>query len=325
MRISEKKVLGIGAAVLDHTALASDQLLSSLRAFKGSAEPATIEKLKEILSLAKEAKPPSAGGSAANTIRGIANLGLPCAFFGKVGDDEAGRIFASSLQTLGITSHLVPSALPTTEVVCLITDDGEKTMFYQLGASTDIRLEELTPSLFENTSLVHFEGYTFLQEGVPEKAASLAKDAGCLISLDLGSFPLVRQKKGRMADFIIRYCDIVFANADEAFALTGQPPKAACILMKDLAETAVVLFGEGGAWVGRGYDLIHGPSLPAAAVDTTGAGDLFIAGFLYGVLRGYSLDECARCANLLASKVISVLGTDIPPHDWPSIRQSVER
>lgn len=320
-----RKVLGIGAAVLDHTLLATDDLLKEIQVFKGSAGPATLEKLRYVLSKGKVVKPPAAGGSAANTIRGLANLHTPCAFFGKAGEDEACNIFTQSLTDLGIESLLLPSSLPTTEVACLITEEGEKTMFYHLGASTSIQTGEITPALFQNTRLVHLEGYTFLQEGVSEKAAELAKEAGCLISLDLGSFTLVRQKKARMVDFIIRYCDIVFANADEAFALTGQPPKEACLLMKDLSETAVVLFGAGGAWVGKGYDMLHGPSLPAKAVDTTGAGDLFIAGFLYGVLQDFSLEKCAFCGNLLASSVIRHFGSEIPKEEWPALRELIER
>lgn len=318
------KVLGIGAAVLDHTLFATDDLLSEIHVFKGSAGPATQEKLRYILSKGSVAKEPSAGGSAANSIRGLAKLQVPCAFFGKSGNDEAGRIFKKSLDDAQIDSFLVTSSLPTTEVACLITEDGEKTMFYHQGASTAIQLEEITPELFKGTRLVHIEGYTFLQEGVPEKAAALAKEAGCLLSLDVGSFTLVRQKKGRMVDFIIRYCDIVFANADEAFALTGQPPKEACLLMKDLTETAVVLFGEGGAWVGKGYDLLHGPSLPVKAIDTTGAGDLFIAGFLYGVLQEFSLERCASCGNLLASEVIGYLGSEIPSDRWPALKARIQ-
>ncbi|CRX38409.1 adenosine kinase [Estrella lausannensis] len=318
------KVLGIGAAVLDHTLFATDDLLSEIHVFKGSAGPASQEKLRYILAKGKIAKPPAAGGSAANTIRGLAMLEQPCAFFGKAGNDQAGEIFRQSLANAQIDSFMVTSPLPTTEVACLITEDGEKTMFYHLGASTDIKPDEITQALFQNTRIVHIEGYTFLQEGVPERAAELAREAGCLVSLDLGSFTLVRQKKGRMADFIIRYCDIVFANADEAFALTGQPPKEACLLMKDLSETAVVLFGEGGAWVGKGYDLMHGPSLPARAVDTTGAGDLFIAGFLYGVLQGFSLERCALNGNLLASEVIGHLGSEIPHERWPSLKARIK-
>lgn len=259
-----------------------------------------------------------AGGSAANVIRGLAHLGWHCALKGKVGDDESSKIFFNSIKNLPITPLFIKSVLPTGRALCLVTPDGQRTMRTSLGASSEMTAEELHPIDFAGMRLVHIEGYSLHRQGFAERMIGLAKEAGAQISFDLASHETVTLYRERLFN-LLKQVDIVIANADEAKALTGLEPKQSCAFLKEICPTALVLFGEGGCWVGQGSRLVHGPAIKGTVIDTTGAGDLFTSGFLHGYLKGKSLEECAYAGTLVANAVIQVLGPEISLAKWEQL------
>lgn len=316
-------IIGIGAPVVDHIIRVDEDYVQSLEGGKGGMVIINYHTLSEILDQFHGEATLIAGGSGSNTIKGLATFGNRCALWGKIGRDVTGHNFLESIQEHGIYPVMHHSKTPTAHSLILVTPDGERTMRTYLGASQEMHSDDLDPADFEGVKLVHFEGYNLLKGDLPEKGMALAKQQGALVSLDLASYEIVNMHKERILNLIKSSVDIVIANADEAWALFGLPPEESCHALKDLCEVAVVLFGEGGCWVGKDGEVIHGKPFPAHPVDTTGAGDLFGSGFLHAYLQGWSIEECARLGNLTGSAVVQVLGAEIPPVAWEHIKSSV--
>ncbi|MEC7840446.1 MAG: adenosine kinase [Chlamydiota bacterium] len=313
-------ILGIGAPIVDHIIRVSEDFIQQLDGGKGGMVMIDHDTLSKLLAdLGGEASL-IAGGSCSNTIKGLTRFGNRCALWGKVGKDPSRLVFTESLKEQGVTPLMLTSDTPTGHAVCLITPDGERTMRTYFGASLEMTDKDLDPSIFNDIKHLHLEGYNFFKENLVEESIKLAKSAGATISLDLASYEIVNMFKDRIIDILKNGVDIVIANADEAWSLTGLPPEASCHTLKDLCDTAVVLFGEGGCWVGQDNEVIHGAAFPTEPVDTTGAGDLFASGFIHGYLQNLPLPECARLGNLAGSAVVQVLGAEIPPVAWEHIR-----
>lgn len=318
-------ILGIGAPFVDHIIQVSEEYISQLPGKKGGMWPVDYRTLTKIINSSGSAPTLILGGSGANTIKGLANFGYRCALSGKIGTDEAGRKFLASMKSLGITSFLQPTHNPTSQVVCLITPDKERTMRAFLGASEEMRGEDLDPRNFVGVRLVHIEGYSIMKEGVAQRAMELAKSVGAKVSFDLGSFEVVKAYKKALIELLARYVDIVFSNQEETLALTGREPEKGCEVLRDICETAVILLGKEGCLVGQGTREVYCPAFKVDAVDSTGAGDLFASGFLHGVLQGCSLEECARYGALTGAAVVQVVGVDIPPQSWDEIKRKISK
>lgn len=317
-------IIAIGAPVVDHIIRVDEQYLRSLKGGKGGMVLINYHTLNDILAKLHGEATLTAGGSAANTIKGMARLGNRCAFWGKIGHDAAGNRFIDSLQTLGILPLMNYSKTPTAHALCLVTPDGERTMRTYLGASLEMAAQELQDAVFENVKLAHFEGYNLLKTHLTETGMALAKKMGARVSLDLASYEIVTAHRERILELLTKYVDIVIANADEAWALLGLPPQECCLALTDVCEVAVVLFGAGGCWVGNKGKVFHGAPFPVQPIDTTGAGDLFASGFLHAYLQGWPIQECARAGNLTGSAVVQVLGAEIPPVAWEQIKSALK-
>lgn len=319
------EVIGLGAPFIDHILKVSDNFLEKIPGAKGGMEPVDYDTFLQILesSGCGSSATVTSGGSSANTIRGLAELGHPCALVGKIGSDSAGNFFLESLARLGVTSFLLPTPTPTGQVLCLVTPDGQRTCRDFLGASLEMQADDLHPSLFARVKLAHIEGYTLMNDSLTQRGMAYAQAAGAKISFDLASFELVEKYKFRLITLLKTYVDILFANTDEARALTGKGPEEACALLKDLCDTVVVTTGEKGCWVGQGDLLLHCPAFPVKPFDTTGAGDLFSAGFLHGYLRRQGLEDCARYGALVAAEVVQIDGAEIPEETWKKLRGKI--
>ena len=317
-------ILGIGSATIDHIVIGDAALVDTLIGGKGGSIPVDLETLETLLAHCGRNRQVTPGGSAANTIRGLAHLGHRCALTGVIGNDSLGDRFLANLDELGITSRYHVRATPTARTISIVTPDGERTIRAFLGACSEMNEELLTPEQFHGVRLVHMEGYTFYYSATAERAMALAQAAGALVSLDLSSYELVKQYQGRIMGLLQRHVDIVIANADEAWELTGRPPREACAFLKDICSIAIVLFGAGGCWVGAGNTLIHGPAFPAHPIDTTGAGDLFASGFLAAHLQGLPLEQCARRGALIGSATVEHYGTELSPECWERLKATGE-
>lgn len=317
------EILGVGSLIVDYVVRVNDTFLQEIGGHKGGMELIPYHKFKNTLDRCGGEATKTAGGSSANVIQGMAHLGWSCGLSGKLGQDSEAKDFFDYTTSLGITPLFLHSLTPTARSLCLVTPDGQRTMRTYLGASSEMGPADLRPEDFHGAQLVHVEGYLLHKEGLPERAVALAKAAGALVSFDLASFEMVNQHRKRIIS-ILKDVDIVIANADEGYALTGLPPERCCAFLKDLCTTAVVLFGEGGCWVGKREMLFHGPAIRVDAVDTTGAGDLFTSGFLHGYLQGKPLHVCADYGTLVASTVVQVLGTQIPPLRWKKVLEQIK-
>lgn len=315
------EILGIANPVMDHIICVTEEYLSIIPGKKGGMIEVDYETFVEIIQKSGTQPTLIAGGSGSNTIKGLANLGQRCALVGMIGTDSIAKQFLESIQELGITPLFHISSSPTTQVLCLITPDGERTLRGLLGASQEMTGSNLNPTTFQGVKLVHIEGYTLLNETLTEKAMILAKEAGAKISFDIASFEIAGQYKEKIIYLISRYVDVLFANAEETTTLTQTTPEKGCEVLKELCETVVVLRGKQGCIIGSKDKTILCPAFPIDnPLDTTGAGDLFASGFLHGYLTQQSLTECARYGAVTASSVVQIIGAEIPSHEWPNIK-----
>jgi len=317
------EILGIGSPIVDYIIPIDEEDLRQLPGKKGGMEPVDFDTLQDLLRSSKKTPVITTGGSCSNTIKGLTHLGYRCALAGVIGSDDIANQYMRFVKNRGITPLFQVSEKQTSQVVCFVTPDGERTCRAFLGASQDMRLEQIRPEFFENVQLVHIEGYSLLQGVLTEKVMQLAKAAGCKISFDLASFELVEQYKERIMSLLSRFVDIAFANDHEIETLTGVGGAKGCQYLKDISETAIVKQSNKGCWVGQNTYLVHQPAFEANVVDSTGAGDLFASGFLAAYLKGKSLEECALLGNLAGAAAVEVHGTDVPQEKWDSIQSKL--
>lgn len=251
------------------------------------------------------------GGSGLNAIRTLASLGSKTAFAGVIGDDGVGNHIVNRMEEIGIEAHLKESpGVATGTCFILVTPDGERTMNTNLGASC-LFDESLVPEeMIKGSKIFHFCGY---QWSSPEqikaivKAIKIAKESGCLVSFDVADPFVVEQNRSEFIK-VIQDSDIVFANKEEAKLLYQSSPEAACDAITETGAVAVIKLSAEGALIGKGTERFKVAPVPTTVVDTTAAGDMFAAGFLYGYYNGKDLEECGRIAATLASDVISRFG-----------------
>ncbi len=322
--VNPYEILAVGAPLIDHVISIDDGYLQSIKAKKGSMQTVDFRTFRRIVLLAKTEVNLRMGGSSANTVKGLAQFGHASAFIGKIGEDPISETFIKSLQKSNVKSLLLRSSTsPTGQVACLISPDGERTFRDFLGASRELTGNDLKPEWFTGVKLAHIEGYTLMNEDLTEHAMRLAKQAGAKVSFDLSNFEIVEQYREPIVHLLSHYVDIVFANADETRALTQRDPEKGCALLKDLCPLSVVLMGSEGCWIGSGLEMLRCYAYPEVPVDTTGAGDLFAAGFLHGYLTGQSLSTCAHYGALAGAAVVKVFGADIPDEVWDRIRNEI--
>jgi sugar/nucleoside kinase (ribokinase family) len=319
-------VLGVGNALIDIiTLLAEDSVLEEFGLPRGSMTLVDIELSQKIYNATfQNNKQITTGGSAANTIRSLASLGGNCGYFGKTGDDELGRVFKSEFDIKGISTHIKLSRKETGRVMGLISPDSERTMATYLGAAADLFPSDFYPGLFNDYQYLYVEGYLVQNHELIKTAFELAKDGGLTTAIDMASYNVVEANLDFLKELILKSVDIVFANEEEAAALTGKSPEDALDEIAGMCEIAVVKIGKQGSFIKRGSEKIKVNGIKANAIDTTGAGDSYAAGFLYGLTKGYSLEKCGKIASLVAGKVVEVLGANLPDSSWEEIKKQIQ-
>ncbi|MFA8450556.1 MAG: adenosine kinase [Bacteroidales bacterium] len=320
------RVLGIGNALVDiMTRLEDDNLLEDLQLPKGSMQLVDIERAKEIENASKHLKKSLAsGGSAANTIRGLANLGVETSFIGKVGKDEMGDFFDTDLKKSNISPKLILSDNQTGSATALVSKDSERTFGTFLGAAVELGASDLSLEMFKGYDYLHIEGYLVQNHDLIEKALVLAKEAGLKVSLDLASYNVVEDNLDFLQKVVRDYVDIVFANEEESKAFTGKSPEESLDILADLCEIAVVKLGSKGSLIKKSAETCTAGVIPANAVDTTGAGDYYAGGFLYGLINNCTLEQCARIGAILSGNVIEVIGAQMEAERWTEIKKLVK-
>jgi len=315
MSSSRLDIVAIGDAIVDVIATCDDSFLEARGFEKGTMRllsPAEAADLYDAIGPAREIS----GGSAANSMAGAAALGLKAAFVGQVADDQLGSIFAHDMRALGVRFDTAPIAAPPPTGVCLIlvTPDAQRTMSTCPAASHELTAAALDPELIRSAEVTFLEGYLWGPERPREamlQAARIARSAGRTVAFTLSeSLCIGDRREGVLGMVEAGLVDILFGNEHEVRHLTGCEAVPDCIeALSGKVGTLVMTRGAEGSIASQGGERADIPAAPVGkVVDTTGAGDLFAAGFLAARLRGRGLESCLQAGALAAAEIISHFG-----------------
>lgn len=312
MENREYDVVGIGNAVVDVIVRVEDRFLTKHGLQKGFMQ--LIEE-DEISALYDDMGPATerSGGSVANTIAGLASFGARAGFIGKVGRDQFGEVFRHDITSLGVAYDTAPGDIGTGRCLVMVTPDGERTMSTFIGAGTGFTAADLSQELIGRARIVFLEGYLFDQPEAKKAfhaAARMAREAGGKVALSLSDAFCVDRHRDDFLKLVTEGIDIVFANEKEVTALyQANSFDEAASRMADDCELAVLTRSEAGSIVyADGTAVVIPAQNVERVVDVTGAGDLYAAGFLFGLSRGAPLETCGRLGSLAAAEVISHIG-----------------
>jgi len=313
------QLLGISNAIVDVLAHVDEDLLEKLGTVPGSMTLIDLDRAREIYAMMGPATEMS-GGSVANTIAGFANLGGSTAYIGRVKADQLGGIFNHDMRSLGVDIRLQAGddGLPTARSHVMITADGQRTMATYLGACTELGVADITMETLGAPKAALIEGYVWdLPEGpeLTRKAIDIAKQNGTAVALSLSDSFCVERHRDSFEDAIRNGVDIVVADDDEVAALVQQESFDDILdALSDYDNLFAITRSEKGSVIVHGDERIVQAATPVEKViDTTGAGDAYCAGFLYGWANDQSLAECAKIGTFCGATVIQQLGARIEP------------
>lgn len=308
-------VLAIGNAIVDISASLSDAELKESGVQKGAMTLIDIDAANRLNALVAGRSTQICGGSAANTVAGIASLGGTPVFIGKVADDDLGRAFAGDMRKSGVAfeSRPLESGLPSARCFVMVSPDAERTMNTYLGACGSLTDSDIDESVVAQTELVYLEGYLWDKESAKSammKAIKLAKKHGIPCAFTLSDSFCVKRHRADFLSLIQNGAKIIFANEEEIKSLyqTNSVESAVSSIQRDM-DLAVITLGAKGAMAVSKTEIVSVDAIkPAKVVDTTGAGDMFAAGFLYGYTRKNDLKTCLEIGAIAASEIISHFG-----------------
>lgn len=317
-------VLGIGAPNLDHIVKVPADFLTTLPGKKEGMKYIDYEEVWKLIQSTHKPEVSVAGGSACNTLKGLAHLGRHCALIGSIGNDPVAQLIKKNLQDNYVNLLLVETQIPTGHVVCLVDPEGKRTFRTYVGAGRELSAKDLEARHFNDLRLVHIEGYS-LHNGAElvETAMHMAKRAGARVSFDLSAFEIVEQHQSIIQHLLDKYIDVLFSNEHEIHALTGREAAEAVRQLSHPGKVIVASIGRQGCWVAGKGQVSCFPAYPKEPVDTTGAGDLFASGFLHGYLSEAPIETCARYGAILGAAVVMEHGAEIPLAKWDAIRKQL--
>ncbi len=313
-------VFGIGSAIMDFLIQVHPNELLELDLKKGQFHLVEEDKSKKILDKIKHSEMKIApGGSCANSLFGIAQLGGSVVFCGKVGKDEHGMIYEQKMVDCGVKSCIGKiDTHKTGHAITFITPDTERTFVVHLGAAIKLEKEDVFFDDLKQSKILHIEGYQLEDpnlRAVALHAMDFAKKNNVKISIDLADPGIVSRNKEDMLKMVKNYASIVFANEEEAKALTGKDSIEALNEISKITDVAIVKIGKKGSLVKKGSELHQIKPHAIKPLDTTGAGDMYAAGFLYGVTHDFSLKQSADLGSYLAAQVVSQIGARLDSID----------
>ncbi len=312
--MSTAEVVGVGNAIVDVIAQVDDSFIADHELNRGSMtlidEP-RAEQLTELM-------PPGlkeSGGSAANTMVGVASFGQTAAYIGKVRDDALGDVFIHDIREAGVQFDVTPASSGPATARCLIqvTPDGQRTMNTFLGASSVLTTDDIDEQLVAQAKVLYCEGYLWDLEEAKQAirhAMGIAKANGVTTSLTLSDPFAVDRHRDEWLDLIADRVDLLFGNRDEVYSLLGTDDRDHIIgRLRDMAETTCVTMGSSGSMIITPNEVLEIPVVEVdERVDTTGAGDLYAAGVLAGLAQGQSLDVAGRMGSCAAAEIITHIG-----------------
>jgi sugar/nucleoside kinase (ribokinase family) len=308
-----KKILGIGNALVDVLVEIKDEsLFQKFGLKKGGMEMISAglknEIHREIHGLKQTV---ASGGSTSNTIYGLAQLGVPVGYIGKIGEDDMGYFFKKDMEKAGVATHLIQSKMDTGIATTFITKGGERTFATYLGAAATQTPDDLHERIFSLYDIIHVEGYLVFNRDLILNICKLAKKCGLQISKDMASYNLVEAMHPLVDELLRDYVDIIFANEEEAYAFTGKKDREALEILSTYCPVSVVKLGAEGSLANVHGETTVIPPIKAQCKDTTGAGDIYAAGFLYGLTNNFTIPEAGALASKLSAKCVETLGARI--------------
>ena len=308
-----KKILGIGNALVDVLVEINDEsIFQKFGLKKGGMEMISAELKNEIHREIKGLEQiVVSGGSTSNTIYGLAQLGAPVGYIGKIGQDNMGAFFKEDMEKTKVATHLSYSKIDTGIATTFISKEGERTFATYLGAASTQTPEDLQAHIFSMYDMIHVEGYLIFNKDLILNICKLAKKCGLQISMDMASYNLVEMMHPLVEELLRDYVDIIFANGEEAFAFTGKKEREALEILSSYCPVSIVKLGAEGSLA-----CVHGkttiiPPVKANCKDTTGAGDIYAAGFLYGLTNDYTMADTGALASKLGAKCVETIGARI--------------
>ena len=313
MTESKFQVSFIGNAIVDIISEITDENLNQLVIPKGSMQLVHEKSVNKILNYVKNPIIIS-GGSAANTAVGFSSFGGKCSFIGQTGNDDFGILFSNDLNNSGVfyENKIMQNSGKTSKSIILVTPDAERSMNTYLGASIDFNINCINENLIINSKMIYIEGYLFDQMDAKEAiyhCCKLAKANKCKIALSLSDSFCVERHREDFHDLINKYIDIIFANETEILSLYQSNLQNSLSKIKAVVEIGAITLGSKGSIVFKNQIENMVPTITINdPVDTTGAGDIFASGFLYGLTNKYSIEDCGKLGNKVASEIISCFG-----------------
>ena len=320
-------LIGVGSPIVDAIALVEESFVAQIDGDKGGMVLVDAPTIASLIASLPKAAIAAPGGSAGNTLFALARMGASTSFLGKTGNCAEGDFYRESFSKLGgDASRFKIGKVPNGRCLSLVTPDGERTMRTDLGAAMTLAPEEISVSDFAGCSHAHIEGYLLFNEALMRRVLESAREAGCTISLDLASFEVVNATKSILPVLLRDFVDIVFANEEEGGAYTGIKSDYAAIALQlsELCDIVAVKVGAQGSFVAHAgiVEKIE-PIHAAHVIDTTGAGDLWAAGFLFAWSQKRSLADCAKLGSKLGAAVVQVQGSVLPENIWQDILANI--
>lgn len=310
--VKMKQAVGVGAALMDLVTSVSEEWIVRQKKPKAGMNPVTWGEMGRVLGNV-ERLVTIPGGSASNTMIGLSRLGGSARFICKAGNDDLGDIYSQNLCHNGVEGYIRKSTTPTGRVLSAVTPDAQRTMYTYLGASAEMVATEISDVPFRNAHILYLEGYQAYDPTILLHCVNIAKANDLEVAFDCGSFGVIQECRFIIDKLIEENnIDILIANENEAKALTNVEEDLACMEMAKMAKTAIVKIGKKGSIIGTKDEIFRISTPEIKAIDTTGAGDLWAAGFLYGYLNDWPLEKCGELASATASEVIQVMGSVIP-------------
>ncbi len=255
---------------------------------------------------------------------GLAILGIPSSYIGKIGNDDIGKLYEQDMKQHGVQCYMLQSSLPSGKAIVMISPDSERTFATYLGAASTITTQEINELWLDVHSIIHIEGYLVFNTDLMTYIANIAKKKGLLISYDLASYNIVEENYDFIQFFLKKYVNIVFANEEEAAAFTKTNNVNESInIFSNFCDYSIIKLGKKGSIIKHNGITISIPSINVNAIDTTGAGDWYASGFLYGLYKQLPIEKCGHIASYLAGKVVEHIGAKIPEEKINSIKNNI--
>jgi len=313
---AEYDVLGIGSALLDFTVMVDDADLKKFGLVKGGMQLIDADRSREILSsLEGKRIEITPGGSSANTLAGISMLGGRGIFLGKVGNDPHGDLYIRDTERSGVKAEISRHNSMTGHAITFITPDSERTFATHLGAALQLGRDDVREDHIKNSKIIHIEGFLFEPPGLQEAcmwALEIAKKNNVLVSIDLSDPGLIDRIRPIFEKVARDFANIIFVNEQEARAFTGAEQEHALHYLSRFCDIAIVKLGPEGSLIKSEGTVHRIPVFKTEVVNTNGAGDMYAAGLLYGLSRGFSLERSGTIGSFVSSKVVSQVGARFP-------------